>query len=55
MGGLADTARWVEDAPQTNVRDLAHVLDEEAVRAVLLRTLGRDEGSDDDDDDEGAP
>ncbi len=49
MGALADQKRWVDESPQQNVRDLAHMLDQDVVREVLLRTLGRD------DDEDGAP
>ncbi|MCO5170339.1 MAG: ribosome biogenesis GTPase Der [Planctomycetes bacterium] len=53
MGALAESARWVDESPTANVRDLAHLLDQEVVRDVLLRTLGRDDDDDAQDDDEG--
>lgn len=43
MGALADRARWVEDAPVTNIGAVSSILDEETVRDVLRRTIGRDE------------
>lgn len=54
MGALADKSRWIDESPQQNVRDLAHMLDQDVVREVLLRTLGRDDEEDEDGaDDEG--
>jgi GTP-binding protein len=43
MGALADRARWVEDAPVTNIGSVSSILDEDTVRDVLRRTIGRDD------------
>ena len=57
MGGLAEQAHWLEDDPNSNVRDVAALLDEEEVAAVLLRALGPrgddGEGADEDEGGEG--
>ncbi|MBX3470529.1 MAG: ribosome biogenesis GTPase Der [Planctomycetes bacterium] len=50
MGALAESSRWIDESPTANVRDLAHLLDQEVVRDVLLRTLGRDDEDEQDDD-----
>jgi hypothetical protein len=46
MGALADQSRWIDDAVETNIKGLADTLDQDVVRDVLLRTLGRDDDED---------
>jgi hypothetical protein len=54
MGALATSARWIDDSPTSNVRDVADLLDQDTVRDVLNKTLGRSEDEDEDEEkDEG--
>jgi GTPase len=46
MGALAERAHWIEDKPVENVKHVAELLDQDAVREVLHRTLGHDEDED---------
>jgi hypothetical protein len=54
LEGLADRARWVEDEPDANVREISATLDADDVQAALLDAFGNDEESDvvDDDDEQ---
>jgi GTP-binding protein len=58
LSGLSDRARWVEDSPDVNIRDIGATLDAADVQAVLLDAFGADELGDDDvparEDDENA-
>jgi hypothetical protein len=51
LDGLADRARWVDDSPDVNVREIGATLDADDVKAVLLDAFGTDTEGDDDVDD----
>jgi GTP-binding protein len=47
LEGLADRARWVDNSPDVNIREIGATLDAEDVSAVLLDAFGADEHGDD--------